>query len=782
MKVKRFIKSIPYWAYLPVLVVIFVHSINFFYLFTTPVSGERLKFVNGHYIIDYVEPDRPVEKAGIKSGDTIITLNSFKIEEWITGKHVPKVGDTLTYRILRNNQETRFSLIIVSGLSVNPVLFWSVFIVMVLVSVGSLYIIYKKPHDKATLLFFLYIQQFALLAIGGYWLSPDPLPVFIALSFQLFTSMVGPTLIHFHLLFPKPISFLSRFKRISSIFYILGFLIFILHASSFICEAFFSSAWERFSIPYDLIGLWWLTITFSIALVIAIYQFVSIKNTLTRNQLRIVVIGSFFGVITPIFYTIFYENVNELWSLYPNLIQISQGAGSLIMTFCILIAIFRYRIWDMEILIKKALLYLGATLIIIFSYISLISLANQMTAKETIFTRFLILAISVIVFLVLRDWMQWLIDRLFHREAYDSASVVSDFEEKLAGIYHFEELKRRIVQGIDEIFHFKSFVFNLKKNELVYEPVYVLGVDNQRVDKEFEVNHEFERMLRKSKIFSPEELDKKPSVLEIANGELIVPLLSGDQSFGFFLCGQKKSERVYSLQDIQVLSLLARRIIALFHTATLYQKDLDRQLILERERARISQDMHDDVGASLTRISILSDLAKNKTETGGETKLWLGQISDTSRDVIEEINQIIWTLNPKNDTLEGLIAYIRRFTYEYLEPTNINCTFDLPEILPNKALTVEVRRNVYLVVRESLHNMVKHSGAAKVWITMKMHEHGFKITIRDDGAGFDPGNLEFPGNGLINMRKRMKDIGGDFKITSVSGEGTEIELVIDGKT
>ena len=151
--------------------------------------------------------------------------------------------------------------------------------------------------------------------------------------------------------------------------------------------------------------------------------------------------------------------------------------------------------------------------------------------------------------------------------------------------------------------------------------------------------------------------------------------MKDDQPYGFFLCGPKKSEKTYSLQDIRVLSLIAKRVIALFHTAGLYQKDLDRQLMLERERARISQDMHDDVGASLTRISMLSDLVKNRTDITGEARQWLGQISDTSRGVMEEMNQIIWALNPKNDTLEGLVAYLRRFAYEYLEPTTVDCVF-----------------------------------------------------------------------------------------------------------
>jgi signal transduction histidine kinase len=235
------------------------------------------------------------------------------------------------------------------------------------------------------------------------------------------------------------------------------------------------------------------------------------------------------------------------------------------------------------------------------------------------------------------------------------------------------------------------------------------------------------------------------------------------------------------MQDIRVLSLIAKRVIALFQTANLYQKDLDRQLMLERERARISQDMHDDVGASLTRISILSDLAKNKPDITGETRQWLGQISDTSRSVMEEMSQIVWALNPKNDTLEGLVAYLRRFANEFLEPTTVNCTFDLPEELPKKALSVEIRRNIYLVVREALHNVVKHSGAARVDIRLSIVDGRFSISIRDDGKGFDPEKLELPGNGLVNMKKRMNDIGGEVVIKSEPGFGTGIELIVSLK-
>jgi len=101
--------------------------------------------------------------------------------------------------------------------------------------------------------------------------------------------------------------------------------------------------------------------------------------------------------------------------------------------------------------------------------------------------------------------------------------------------------------------------------------------------------------------------------------------------------------------------------------------------------------------------------------------------------------------------------------------------------LPEKALTVETRRNIYLVAREALHNVVKHSAATKVDIKLSILDSRFSISIKDDGKGFDPGKLEFPGNGLVNMKKRMNDIGGEIMMKSEAGLGTLIELIVSLK-
>ncbi len=775
---KKFNIRFPYWTYLLVLLAAVINTMYFVFNKQVTCDGQSNQWVNGHYIIDHITPGGAAEKAGMQSGDILMTLDSMEVHEWLSVYQGKTVGDTCLYGVIREGEAIEFPLVFTSYMTFYPVFFIVIYSIILLLTLASLYLPYKKPSDQAVKLFFIYIQLFAVTQNAKYLTLREPLAMAATFFFLGSSCLLGPLLIHFHLLFPKHSKVYGRFNKWIKWFYITGILFTLGWFVSYIFMVMYEFPIWKFVI-ITRISLSWMVSTYFLAVGIVILQFISIKETFARNQLRLVILGSFFGIYTAIPLIFFYDFIQQVSAKYPYLIYILQGIGSLIMISCILIAIFRYRIWDIEIFIRKALLYLSATMIIIFSYLLLIFLVDQYIAKETDITRFLTFAAAVSIFLVLRDGLQRMVDKVFHRETYDLATVVTNFEGKLAGVYLANELQQRIVLGLDEIFHFKSLIFYLKKEQLDYEYSFSLGLNLAEVDIVRRVTPEFENRLKKSRVFSPSELDQRPSFLEITNGELIVPLIKEGQPFGFFLCGSKKSEKTYSLQDISVLSLIAKRVIALFHTASLYQKDLDRQLMLERERARISQDMHDDIGASLSRISMMSDLVKNIPGIVGEAKPWLSQISDTSRGVTEEMNQIIWALNPRNDTLDGLVSYIRRFAYEYLDPTTVCCIFDLPMEPPNLELSVEVRRNVYLVVREALHNVVKHARASKVWINLEMDEHRFSIRMMDDGKGFDPGKIEFPGNGLINMKKRMNDVGGALTINSSIGKGTEIVLEVN---
>ncbi len=196
--------------------------------------------------------------------------------------------------------------------------------------------------------------------------------------------------------------------------------------------------------------------------------------------------------------------------------------------------------------------------------------------------------------------------------------------------------------------------------------------------------------------------------------------------------------------------------------------------VLNHERARISQDMHDEVGATLTEIAILSELAKKKPQEAGT---YVQQISDRAARVIDNLGEIIWAMNPRYDSLDNLVGHLRRTVTRHLGLANIECRFSSPDSIPTGQITSEARRNILLVVKEAVHNAVKHSGATKVSVTVALADHGLQISIADTGAGFDLSATRAAGNGLENMRKRMADIGGKISIESQPGKGTRVTLI-----
>ncbi len=203
-------------------------------------------------------------------------------------------------------------------------------------------------------------------------------------------------------------------------------------------------------------------------------------------------------------------------------------------------------------------------------------------------------------------------------------------------------------------------------------------------------------------------------------------------------------------------------------------EQLERSQTIERERLRISQDMHDEVGANLTKIAIISELAlKNAREADGMATQ-LRNISQTAREVVDSIGAIVWAINPKNDRLDNLAGYIREYASDYFEMTPINCRFDFPEELPDHPLSAEVRRNIFLTMKEAMNNVVKHSGATAVRIYLGLCGRHVEISIEDNGRGFVIDDVSRFGNGLINMRKRVETINGKFDIQSQPEGGTRI--------
>ena len=244
-------------------------------------------------------------------------------------------------------------------------------------------------------------------------------------------------------------------------------------------------------------------------------------------------------------------------------------------------------------------------------------------------------------------------------------------------------------------------------------------------------------------------------------------------------------QRWWFLGGISVALLLGAALIARhvsLRSLRIRMLGLEQEHALERDRARIAQDIHDDLGAGLTQIGWLSEFGEQKRDSPEQSATYFRQIGLTAREIVQAMDAIVWALNPTNDTLESLASYVSRFATDYLSSCGIRCRMDIPQDLPDISLSAEARHSLFLVVKEALHNIIKHSLATEVWIRFATVDRQFLLIIEDNGTGFvevTPEKGCFPnGNGLRNMRHRIEELGGRIVIQSHPGRGTQVHCSI----
>jgi ligand-binding sensor domain-containing protein/signal transduction histidine kinase len=208
---------------------------------------------------------------------------------------------------------------------------------------------------------------------------------------------------------------------------------------------------------------------------------------------------------------------------------------------------------------------------------------------------------------------------------------------------------------------------------------------------------------------------------------------------------------------------------------------LERDTALEHQRSRIAQDMHDELGASLTKIAILGEVAKRELERKLPAEAHLNSIAETAREAVDGLGQIVWTTNPANDTFESLFAYLREYAGEFFDRTSIECSFEFPMEIPLSPVTAELRRNIFLAAKEIMTNVVRHSEATQVVIRLKVESKrntllGFALEITDNGRGFNPEHLPRFSNGITSVRTRIASLGGTVNIFSEACRGTTVRI------
>ncbi len=213
-----------------------------------------------------------------------------------------------------------------------------------------------------------------------------------------------------------------------------------------------------------------------------------------------------------------------------------------------------------------------------------------------------------------------------------------------------------------------------------------------------------------------------------------------------------------------------------------YQQRLrlaDQERALERERARIAQDLHDDLGSSLTRIALLSDLLHAENQSPQQVQAHAQKISQTAAQTVQALEEIVWAVRPGSDSLQSLVEYIAHFSNELFEGNGTRCRLNLPHDLPAMPLPPEMRHNIFLVVKEALTNVLKHSGAREVHVHAKATANVLEFIVQDDGNGFASNRAasDTKRNGLTNMHRRAESMGGKLTVDSTP-KGTTVTLQV----
>ena len=229
---------------------------------------------------------------------------------------------------------------------------------------------------------------------------------------------------------------------------------------------------------------------------------------------------------------------------------------------------------------------------------------------------------------------------------------------------------------------------------------------------------------------------------------------------------------------IGLISYGVRRAVTLKYRRQLAQ--LEKQHAVERDRARIAKDIHDDVGAGLTQITLLTELARRDPE---QTDANLARITKSARKLTRAMDEIVWAVDPQHDTVAGLMDYISAYAEDYLRVAGLRCRMDLPVDLPATRVDAEVRYNLFLALKEALNNIVKHAKATEVWLRLQLAPATLTLVVEDNGQGIGAGEAAEDdrlshGAGLGNLEKRLAAVGGRCQIHSQAGQGTRVEMTV----
>ena len=322
-----------------------------------------------------------------------------------------------------------------------------------------------------------------------------------------------------------------------------------------------------------------------------------------------------------------------------------------------------------------------------------------------------------------------------------------------------------------------QYVFDKKEDSLKYQ--------QQLIDEKLQRQILLSRQQQQSILFKEQELallntEKQLQQLQLEKTQADMAVQkseSGKRKDQLVLLNKEKELQTLQLKkQKQLKNYLIAGIGCLFIFSFFIYRNyrVRQQLKLQTLRNKIARDLHDDVGSTLSSISIFSQIAQQQSK---EVIPMLETIGESSTKMLDAMADIVWTINPENDQFEKIILRMKSFAYELLGAKKIDFEFIADDDVAKINVPMEVRKNLYLIFKEATNNMVKYAQAHKAMFAIKGEKNNLTMIIRDDGKGFDL-DKSTEGNGLKNMKKRASEIGAQLVIDSFPGNGTTIQLSV----
>ena len=351
------------------------------------------------------------------------------------------------------------------------------------------------------------------------------------------------------------------------------------------------------------------------------------------------------------------------------------------------------------------------------------------------------------------EWMLESNDLVRSQQLLDSSNVLAtktDFKELLASI---RELQANILAKKNNL---NDAYAELQRSVAIKDSIYGIEMSKQL-----------------SELMTKYETEKKENEIEKLSSE---KLLDAEKI-------ARHKTLNYSLLAIAGLILISGflvfRNVQKKRRAEKHVAILEKQNAIESMRSKIASDVHDDMGAGLTKMGLYSEqLLQSQSVTQKEREV-LEKISHQSKEVINGMREIIWASNPANDNLKSMLGFMRQYIDRFFDGTNIRPVVNFPHSIGEISLHPEVRRNLFLILKESLNNAVKYSDTDKMDIEFTNENENFKLNIRDYGKGFEQGKKDSLRNGLTNMQWRAEQINALLKLVAAPGKG--VQIAVEGK-